>query len=91
MPPSPHLSDTLAALNASSRGYYPAAMQDFDTMSVTSAMSGVSTSTLQVGRARERRLAAFPRGLERDSKVKTLGVSEGTPALRKKALFVPHF
>lgn len=40
-----HLSETLAVLNAA-RGY-SATQPDFDTMSVTSAMSGVSTTTLQ--------------------------------------------
>ncbi|KAK7082255.1 hypothetical protein SK128_024529, partial [Halocaridina rubra] len=40
-----HLSDALAALSTAQG--YPVPQPDFDAMSVTSAMSGVSTSTLQ--------------------------------------------
>ncbi|XP_045619164.2 KN motif and ankyrin repeat domains 1 isoform X2 [Procambarus clarkii] len=64
----PRLSETLAALNAA-RGC-STIHQDFDTMSVTSAMSGVSTTTLQS--IRDQMATSLARLKELEEEVKTI-------------------
>ncbi|KAG7166806.1 KN motif and ankyrin repeat domain-containing protein 1-like [Homarus americanus] len=64
----PRLSETLAALNAA-RGC-SVMHQDFDTMSVTSAMSGVSTTTLQS--IRDQMATSLARLKELEEEVKTI-------------------
>ncbi|RXG56061.1 hypothetical protein Avbf_06348 [Armadillidium vulgare] len=72
---SPLISDAMAALNAA-QGYAANRNQDFDTMSVTSAMSGVSTTTLQS--IRDQMATGLSRLKELEEEVK------GIPSLKVK-------
>ncbi|KAK4324357.1 hypothetical protein Pmani_004984 [Petrolisthes manimaculis] len=65
------LADTLTALNAARGCYSPAPpMQDFDTMSISSAMSGVSTTTLQS--IRDQMATSLSRLKDLEEEVKTI-------------------